>query len=66
MEYRGLIWRKAQRSVNNGACVELTSFGGRIVVRDSKDPGGPVLLYGPKGWHAFLNATKEGKFDIPD
>lgn len=65
VEYRGLVWRKAQRSVNNGACVELASAGGRIAVRDSKDPGGPVLLYGPKDWHAFLAAAKQGKFDIP-
>jgi hypothetical protein len=58
-----LEWRKAQRSMNNGACVELARTGGLIVIRDSKDPAGPVLMYTPAEFHAFLDGAKNGEFD---
>ena len=60
---RGLAWRKAQRSVGNGACVELAPFDGMVAMRDSKDPDGPVLVYTPAEWHAFLHGAKAGEFD---
>jgi uncharacterized protein DUF397 len=60
---RGLAWRKAQRSVGNGACVELAPFEGMVAMRDSKDPEGPVLIYTPDEWHAFLHGAKAGEFD---
>jgi hypothetical protein len=62
-ESGGLDWRKAQMSVNNGACVELARAGGMIAIRDSKDPGGPVLMYSPAEWQAFLHGAKNGEFD---
>jgi hypothetical protein len=34
-----------------------------IAVRDSKDPDGPVLLYTPREWDAFLDGVKRGEFD---
>jgi Domain of unknown function (DUF397) len=58
-----LSWRKAQTSVGNGACVEVAPSQGGVAVRDSKDPGGPVLTYTPAEWHAFLHGAKAGEFD---
>lgn len=58
-----LAWRKAQSSVGNGACVELAPINGMVAVRDSKDPGGPVLRYTAAEWAAFLDAAKKGEFD---
>jgi uncharacterized protein DUF397 len=60
---RGLVWRKAQRSVGNGACVELAPAAGMIAVRDSKDPEGPVLMYTKAELAAFLDGAKKGEFD---
>jgi Domain of unknown function (DUF397) len=60
---RGLAWRKAQRSVGNGACVELAPLEGMVAMRDSKDPDGPVLVYTPAEWRAFLHGAKAGEFD---
>jgi uncharacterized protein DUF397 len=56
-------WRKARCSVNNGACVEVAPFEGMVAMRDSKDPEGPVLIYTPDEWHAFLHGAKAGEFD---
>jgi hypothetical protein len=62
-ELGGLNWRKAQCSVNNGECVELARADGMIAIRDSKDPAGPVLMYSPAEWQAFLHGAKSGEFD---
>jgi uncharacterized protein DUF397 len=58
-----LPWRKAQRSVGNGACVELAPVNGMVAMRDSKDPDSPVLMYTAAEWHAFLHGAKAGEFD---
>lgn len=62
-ERASLLWRKAQLSTNNGSCVEISSIIGKIALRDSKDPSGPVLVYTPAEWGAFLDGAKKGEFD---
>jgi len=49
-------WRKSTRSgTNGGGCVEVAdNLPGVVAVRDSKDPAGPVLTFGPRSWRAFL------------
>ena len=54
----GVSWRKASRSAANGECVEVASTLGRISVRDSKDPEGPVLSYPAGVFRSFLDAAK--------
>jgi hypothetical protein len=58
------IWRKSSRSGSNG-CVEVTFVGGKVAVRDSKEPSGPVLVFDPHEWDAFVAATRNGEFDHP-
>lgn len=58
-----LAWRKAKRSVGNGACVEVAPSGTGFAVRDSKDPSGPVITYSGQAWLSFVNAAKNGRFD---
>jgi hypothetical protein len=57
------VWRKAQRSVGNGACVEVAPVNGMIAIRDSKNPDGSVLLYTPVEWNAFLDGVRKREFD---
>lgn len=58
-----LDWRKAIRSMNNGACAEVASIAGIVAVRDSKDPEGPVMRYPAPSWRSFLAAARMGNFD---
>ena len=55
---RGLEWRKAARSVGNGACVEVASVNGQIAVRDSMNPSGAFLQYPARSWQEFASRIK--------
>ena len=57
-EVHDLQWRKARRSVGNGACVEVAPVDGRVAVRDSMNPGGSRLQYSAQSWRAFIVAVK--------
>ena len=62
MPERVTRWRKSSHSGNNGACVEVAFLGGdAVAARDSKDPGGPALVF-PRGrWTAFLGRLRDGR-----
>ena len=47
-------WRKSSYSAYNGNCVQVAVRGDVILVRDSKNPGGPVLSVSPAKWREFL------------
>jgi Domain of unknown function (DUF397) len=57
-------WLKSDRSGMNG-CVEVAFLEGKIAVRDSKDRQGPVLVFNPHEWAAFIAAARDGWFDQP-
>jgi len=61
-----LQWRKARRSANNGACVEVAPASGQIFVRDSKDQDGPMMRYSTASWKVFLSDVKRDQFDLAD
>jgi hypothetical protein len=66
MEYIGdPRWRKSTYSGNGGAsCVEVAGHDGMILVRDTKDHSrGPVHLYTPDQWRAFIVSVRTGDFD---
>ena len=62
-ERGNLSWFKAQRSTNNGQCVEVASVAGKVAIRDSKDPDGPILIYTPAEFSAFIEGARNGEFD---
>jgi hypothetical protein len=57
-------WRKSTLSHTNG-CVEVAFVDGGVAVRDSKDHRGPVLLFTPFEWEAFVGGVRDGEFDGP-
>lgn len=62
----GAVFRKSSYSGSNGGgCVEIASnLPGVIAIRDSKDPGGPALLFSPDEWKAFLAGITGGKISL--
>ena len=51
-------WRKSSYSGNTGNCVEVSGLGPAIAVRDSKNPVGPALTFGPSAWRRFTRDFK--------
>jgi Domain of unknown function (DUF397) len=51
-------WRKSSFSGNTGNCVEIAATVSGIAVRDSKNPGGGVLVVRPQRWQKFLADVK--------
>ncbi|AKJ13565.1 toxin [Streptomyces incarnatus] len=54
------LWLKSSYSNESGGnCVEVAANIPNLVpVRDSKVPGGPVLLLPPTAWTPFITALK--------
>ena len=59
------VWRKSSASgPYSDNCVEVAFVDDAIAVRDSKHPGGPVLLFTQGEWDAFVGGAKDGEFDL--
>lgn len=53
-----LVWFTSSYSDDQGGnCVEVATTENAVHVRDSKDPGGPVLTFTPAAWAAFVAAV---------
>jgi hypothetical protein len=44
-------------------CIEVAAQGEQILVRDSKDPGGPILSFSLSEWELFVEGLIAGDFD---
>ena len=54
-------WRKCSRSTggdDQADCIEVAELSGRVAMRDSKDPAGPVLAFTHAEWRAFLGGIR--------
>lgn len=58
-------WRTSSRSQTSN-CVEFAPLGAGVAValRDSKDRGGPVLVFDRARWADFVTGAKAGVFDL--
>lgn len=52
-------WHKTSRC-ESSACVEVARAGGWVLLRDSAEPGGPVLSVSLRQWGMFVNWLKDG------
>lgn len=49
------VWHRSSHSTGMNNCVETAGAGpGLLAVRDSKCAAGPVLLFSPAAWSAFV------------
>jgi predicted secreted Zn-dependent protease len=62
LSHTSLTWRTAH-SCDGGACVEVAADQNIILIRSSRQPGGPLLEYTPEEWHEFVSGIKKGDFD---
>jgi len=52
-------WYKSSKS-SSGNCPEIKADGDRVLMRDSKDPSGPVLAFDLDVFRAFIADLKDG------
>lgn len=55
-------WRKSVRS-KDGDCVEVACLPEVVCMRDSKDPGGPMLRVTPAAWRDLVDRIRAGELD---
>ncbi|WP_280235571.1 DUF397 domain-containing protein [Nocardia cyriacigeorgica] len=57
-------WFKSSHSDASTECVEVAFLDANLVgVRDSKNPDGGALVFGPDEWATFTTGVAGGKFD---
>jgi hypothetical protein len=57
-----VTWRKSSYSGGNGGnCIEVgaPAATGRVLVRDTKDRRGPVLVFSQLAWRTFAERAKQ-------
>jgi hypothetical protein len=62
-EVIGAQWRESSFASEKDKGVEVAMVDDRIVVRDAKDRDGPMLVFTPEEWEAFLGGVRGGEFD---
>ncbi|WP_078624302.1 DUF397 domain-containing protein [Streptomyces monomycini] len=63
MNLTGVTWRKSTYSGGQGECLEIADglpTRSPVLVRDSKRPDGPYLLFSALAWGAFVENVKVG------
>jgi len=55
-----VTWRKSTYSGGNGSnCVEVGQTAGLVLVRDTKDHAGAVLVLSPQAWRRFAATVRD-------
>ncbi|MFC7426204.1 DUF397 domain-containing protein [Nocardia tengchongensis] len=57
------VWRRGDDREDGVEIAFLAS--GNIALRDSRTPDGPVLIFTPGEWEAFVAGAKDGEFNRP-
>jgi hypothetical protein len=58
------VWRTSSYTGEQGACVELAGLPAAVAVRDTKDRGGPVLMFGREEFAGLAERIKAGQLDL--
>ncbi|CCH35464.1 DUF397 domain-containing protein [Actinosynnema sp. NPDC047251] len=60
MSLEGARWRKSSYTNGGGdaQCVELARLDRETAVRDSKQPGGPVLVFPARAFRVFVAGVR--------
>lgn len=55
-----LVWRRSS-ACDDSTCVEVAGTSNVVMVRDSMDPGGKVLVFSRPEWGTFLRYVRNNK-----
>jgi hypothetical protein len=59
------VWRRSRHGrCESGVCIEVARVGEAVLVRDSKDPAGPVLTFTINEWTAFVAGVRADDFEL--
>jgi len=58
--YSTLAWRTSSASGGGGECVEVAQWESSVLIRDSRDRSGLVLMVSATQWLGFLERTRNG------
>jgi hypothetical protein len=54
-----VAWHTSSHNGTDSNCVEVAEdSGARVLVRDTKDRGGPVLAFRPSAWREFAGQVR--------
>lgn len=59
---RGSDWRLSS-FCGDLSCVEVAAANGEVLMRNTSAPG-LIAAFGTTGWSQFLQAVKQGEFDL--
>jgi hypothetical protein len=59
-----IAWRKSSHSGGGNQCVEVAQIGATRALRDSKDPEGGHLTFGPDAFESLVVRVKQGEYDL--
>lgn len=51
---------------SEGGNIEVAFVDDLIGMRDARNPDGPILVYTPAEWDAFIAGVKDGEFDLDE
>jgi Domain of unknown function (DUF397) len=59
------VWRSSSIGGDTADnCVQVAFLDEAILLRDARDPDGPVLVFNQAEWDAFVEGAKDGEFDL--
>ncbi|WP_371484316.1 DUF397 domain-containing protein [Kitasatospora sp. NBC_00315] len=61
VDLTGAVWQSSSKGV---ADVQIAFVGGHIAMRDGRQQDGPVLIFTPGEWRAFVLGARDGEFDL--
>lgn len=66
LDLSGARWQHSSQDAGPDAGhLEVAFVEGHIAMRNSAEPDGPVLIFTPAEWDAFVLGTRDGEFDAP-
>ncbi len=63
LDTTGATWLSSEQDGKPGD-VQIAFVDGYIAMRDGRYPDGPVLVFTPAEWRAFVLGARDGEFDL--